>query len=283
MADGAKKNIEITSKAMMYDNPEPLDYKTHGALGMKRLDQAFGFVKEHHFVPVTANEFGVAATTYPIIFAGEQRQPLAVMGLGPKQNLFVNDEGAFKQDSYIPGYVRRYPFVLAVPGDNDRMIVCIDRDFEGISDKPDIPFFKGENEPSEYTQNSIEFLKEYERQRLGTEQMMKRLNELDLFENKEVHFDPRRRGMQGEPQKVTEYTAISEPKLNALDEKTLKELASNGILGAIYAHLISLFNWDRLLDEAMRRQSAGQAPSGEMPKDAPAANAPKTKGKGVKA
>ena len=55
---------------------------------------------DQHFMPLTAPEFGAAAASYPIIFAGEERNPLAVMGVRTGENLFVND-GEFEQDFYF--------------------------------------------------------------------------------------------------------------------------------------------------------------------------------------
>ena len=46
---------------------------------------------------------------------------------------------------------------------------------------------------------------------------------------------------------------MSEAKLNALSAEKLKELTANGALSQIYAHLISLFGWDRLIVKAMLR------------------------------
>ena len=266
MAEGGLQQGQVSGKVLMYEKPEPLNVQEHGKLGITQQNNGFDFVKELHFVPVNANEFGVAATTFPIIFAGEQKQPLAVMGLRPGDNLFIDEKNNFKPDAYVPGYIRRYPFVLAKPPEAERMIVCIDRKFSAITDKPDMPFFK-DNEPTEYVQNAVEFLKQYETQRLATEQTVKRLEELDLFETREVVYNPAARGRPGQQEKITEHLAISEQKLMALAPDVLKELAEKGYLGAIYAHLISLMNWDRLIDLTLIRNQQQGAPSAEMPQN----------------
>ncbi|MEI9965621.1 MAG: SapC family protein, partial [Caulobacteraceae bacterium] len=46
-----------------------------------------------------------ASLCYPIIFSGEQRQPIVVMGLNEGQNMFVSQEGVFEPDAYIPMYI----------------------------------------------------------------------------------------------------------------------------------------------------------------------------------
>jgi hypothetical protein len=46
---------------------------------------------------------------------------------------------------------------------------------------------------------------------------------------------------------VAEYFGVSEEKLNALPAEKLKELQTSGALAQIYAHLVSLIGWDRLI------------------------------------
>ena len=57
----------------------------------------------------------------------------------------------------------------------------------------------------------------------------------------------------GEAQKIAEYFGVSEEKLNALPADKVIELRDNGALGQIYAHLLSLVGWDRLVALALSR------------------------------
>jgi hypothetical protein len=80
------------------------------------------------------------------------------------------------------------------------------------------------------------------------------LKDLDLFEDKIATYTPP--GPDGQPtapQTIAQYQGVSEAKLNALPADKLKEMASNGALSQVYAHLISLFGWDRLIVKAMLR------------------------------
>ena len=72
---------EITGNVLFYNTPEPLNSERHAKLGLKNVGKPFGFAKTGHVVPVTLGEFGLAAMSYPIIFAGPEQTPLAVMGL----------------------------------------------------------------------------------------------------------------------------------------------------------------------------------------------------------
>jgi len=117
---------DITGAVLFYSKPEPLSRDTHAKLGLRRMDKPFGFAAASHVVPLTVTEFQVAGLSYPIIFAGEKYQPLAVMGVS-ERNLFIAPDGAFQMGAYIPAYIRRYPFVLAADETRTNMVVCIDR------------------------------------------------------------------------------------------------------------------------------------------------------------
>ena len=64
-----------------------------------------------------------------------------MLGVNNEENLFVDADGAFDYRAYIPAYVRRYPFVLANDETQDRMIVCIDRGSDLLSEQARIITF----------------------------------------------------------------------------------------------------------------------------------------------
>lgn len=246
------ESAPVTGKVMLYDKPEALSKEKHGELGVVQIDAPFSFMENSHFLPVTAQEFGFAALHYPIIFAGSGRNPLAVMGIRQNENLFVKD-GLIEPDTYLPGFARRYPFVLAGDQAREKLVVCIDRSAKSISDKPDVGFFDKKGELSDYTKEAMKFLESFERDRLGTEVMVKRFQELDLLEQKEVFFQPRSPdGKEAKKQKIADYFAVTEERIKALKSKDLREIRDNGFLGAAYAHMISLGNWQTLINKTLR-------------------------------
>ncbi|MEO0982989.1 MAG: SapC family protein [Pseudomonadota bacterium] len=269
----------ITGQVMFYNQPEPLSVEQHGALGVRRIDQPFGFLRAAHAVPVTVTEFGMVASCYPVIFVGDERTPVAVMGVRQGQNLYVGADGSPEADYYMPAFVRRYPFVFASDNNSDRLLLCIDRKAPMVTDQPEIPFFEG-SEPSKFTQDAIEFCKEFERQRRATVDFVALAKKFDLFEQKSVAFQPRdaQGNENGPQQKVADYFAISEEKLNALGQEEYMELRNNGALGAIYAHLVSLLNWPRVIQRALRTPAPDQAaaPAATDPQPQQPAAAPQT-------
>ena len=251
----------LTGNVLFYSQPEPITIEAHGDLGVNATDNPYAFIAKSHLVPLTVTEFAPAALSYPVIFLGETKQPVAVMGLGEGQNLFIDAAGALRGDCYVPAYARRYPFVFANDQEQNRMILCIDRAAPFIAKGGDVPLFV-DGQPSDYVNAAMEFCNNFEGERQRTEAFVALLNELDLFDTREAVFTPRdEQGNPGQPQKLAEYQAVSEDKLKALSPEKLAELRDNGALGQIYAHLTSLLGWDRLIAMAVQRSSdtAGNA------------------------
>ena len=246
---------QITGNVLFYSQPEPLSPEMHGKMGVKSMDGPFGFAKPGHAVPLTVGEFPLAAVTGPIIFVGEEKLPIAVMGLNAGDNMFLRDDGLFEPGIYIPAYIRRYPFVFANDDNAKQMVLCIDRGAEFVVETGfDQPFFEADGQPSQYTKNCIEFCNNFEIERQRTQSFVQLLNDLDLFETKTASFTPGAPdGTMGEPQKIAEYFGVSEDKLNALPTEKLVEIRNNGALSQIYAHLVSLVGWDRLVALALAR------------------------------
>ena len=247
----------ITGNVLFYSKPEPLSKETHAKLGLRRIDKPFAFAAGSQVAPLTVAEFPVAALSFPLIFAGERRQPLAVMGVNADANMFIEPGGGFEAGVYIPAYIRRYPFVLANDPKGEQLVVCIDRAAPMLGDLPDLAFFDAAGEPTEYTKNCMKFCNDFEVEVRRTESFIDLIKDLDLFETRTQTYTPTNPdGSAGAPQTVAEYFAISETKLKALPPEKLQELLANGAVGQIYAHLMSLLGWDRLIALAIARQAA---------------------------
>jgi hypothetical protein len=249
MTDTTAANAQgqLDGNVLFYSQPEPLSAEMHGNLGVNPVEKPYAFVGASHVVPLTVTEFAPAALSYPVVFLGDTKMPVAVMGLRQSENLFVTPAGDFRPEAYIPAYVRRYPFVFANDAAQQRLILCIDRGAPFLVEGGQAPLFV-DGKPSDYVNQAMEFCNNFEQERVRTESFVKLLSDLDLFEVKEAVFTPRdENGQPGQPQKLADYFAVSEEKLKALPAEKLAELRDNGALGQIYAHLVSLLGWDRLI------------------------------------
>ena len=246
----------VSGNVMFYENPVPLNKNQHAKFGVKQVDKPFAFMADQHFLPLTAPEFGAASASMPIIFAGEERSPLAVMGIRAGENLFVND-GQFEIDFYMPAFARRYPFVLAGDNANDRFVVCVDEKAECVTDKKPQQMFFDKDDTSQFTKEAFQFLQSFERDRQATQKMIEDFKSLDLFEPKEMNFQGNNAdGTPAPRQKIADYFAVSDEKLKALPDAKLAEFSRNGYLSVAYAHLVSLGNWQRLVNMTLRREQA---------------------------
>jgi len=248
-------NAGITGSVLFYQQPEPLSPEVHGKIGVKNMDGPFNFAKVGHAIPLTVGEFPTAALTGPIIFVGDDKMPIAVMGLNSGENMFLRDDGLFDAGVYVPAYIRRYPFIFANDEQSKQMVLCIDRAAEFVVDKDfDRPFFEADGQPSDYTKSCIEFCNNFELERQRTVNFVQILKDLDLFETKTATFTPQNPdGAMGAPQKIADYFGVSEEKLLKLPAEKYIELRDNGALAQIYAHLLSLVGWDRLISVALTR------------------------------
>ena len=245
----------VSGNVMFYEQPVPLTKDKHSKFGVKQVSKPFEFMAGQHFLPLTAPEFGAAAASMPIIFAGEERAPLAVMGIRSGENLFVT-EGKFEADFYMPAFARRYPFVLAGDNANDRFVVCIDEKAECVTNKKPEQMFFDKDDTSQFTKEAFQFLQSFERDRQATQKMVEEFKALDLFEPKEMNFQGNNPdGTPAPRQKIADYFAVSEEKLKALPDAKIAELSKNGYLAVAYAHLVSLGNWQRLVNMTLRRSN----------------------------
>jgi hypothetical protein len=110
----------------------------------------------------------------------------------------------------------------------------------------------------------MQFCNEFEGERRRTESFVQLLKDFDLFDVREAVFTPTNPdGSQGEPQKLADYFWVSEDKLRALPQDKFMALRDNGALAQIYAHIVSLLGWDKLIALAYERaQKEQMAPAG---------------------
>ncbi|MGV6801029.1 MAG: SapC family protein [bacterium] len=240
---------KLEGQMFMFRKPELLTKEAHAGKGISRPDRPFSFCEAVRAVPLTITEIAAAQKHYPIIFSDEKNPlPMAVVGLIDDINLFVDDNGNWEDNTYIPGYVRRYPFALAGDQNSDRMAIIVDGDYEGVTTSPEVPFFEGD-EPSDPTKQAMDYCANYERDRAVTIQFAEQLAKYDLVSNQVAQFTPE----GGEPQPFAQYNGIEEKRLTELSDEKFMELRKSNILPVLYAQLMSMGNWRFLMDRRVRR------------------------------
>ncbi len=237
--------VHLTGKMFLYKQPEPLTPEEHGELGLTPPARPFDHVKSERAIPLTVAEFVNAQRHYPIVFLSmDDPVPLAIVGVNENENLFVDENGMWDPLSYVPAYLRCYPFTLALHGQDEKPVaVIVDRAAEAVSEDAEYPFFV-DGEVSPQTKQMIDFCAAYQRERRRTADFCKRLIELDLLTLQKASYSNEG---HAEPIPLPDHISIDLDKLNELPADTIVDLHRNGFLASIYVQHYSRENWRYLI------------------------------------
>lgn len=214
------------------------------------------FARSSNAIPISYSEFSAACRDYPLAFStsdgGATFAAIAIVGLADRENLYVGDAG-WDPAVYLPAYIRRYPFCMArvtidAVEQADRL-VCVERDFLAEDGEP---MFDDAGGPLERWRPIEKLVNEYEADLERSREMCATLAEYALLEP----FSMQAQLRDGGAMNLGGMHRVEEKKLESLNAAQHRNLLRKGILGRIYAHLLSLDNFGRLL---ARRHRAAQA------------------------
>ena len=244
---------------LMYERLVPINREQHRDLRIHQGAGKIGFARETNSMLMAATELPLAALDYPCVFVqnGEHHALVALVGLRDKENLMVNKDGEWADHSYVPAFVRRYPFVLAEQAGNDQMTVCIDEAFDGLGTEQGEALFDEQGQDTPYLKQLQTFLLSFHQDMLATAKFSQHLSELDLLVERSIDCQ-----LNGERLTLNGFKVIDETKLRALPADTVQSLFSSGALGWVHAHLMSLNNVNKLgarLGQRLAAQQTGAA------------------------
>jgi len=235
---------QVNGSLPLYRDPRPVHSATHAQAAVVVAPTDFAFAAGAPMIQLTVDEFERAALDYPILFFGEDRQPYVVTGLEAERNLFVS-AGQYQTGAYIPAYLRRYPFVFARDEGSERLILCLDHASGRVAEaeaEGAVALFEG-GEPTELTLQALRFCENYEAAQARTRALVALLEELDLFELKQVHYTA---PQAAEPSLLVEYRTVDRARFEALSAEQFLRLRDLGALPAIHAQIASQAKWDAL-------------------------------------
>jgi hypothetical protein len=230
----------MATQLLIYERAVPVSSQRHGKWSVE-VGGNYGFSRSVNSVPLMAVEFPAAASEYPIVFAGagENVMPAVILGVRGQENLFLTRENTW-QGKYIPAFVRRYPFVFSSSEDNKTFTLCIDEAFGGFNQEGrGQRLFDDQGKPTDYVQNVLKFLQEYQVQFQRTQGYCRKLGELGLLDAMQAQVT----AGKGERSSLTGFRAVSRERLKALPGDKLAELAKTDELELTYLHLQSLRNF----------------------------------------
>ena len=240
---------------LFYNSPIPLDAKKHADLSLKS-EFGFGFAKGVNAVPVNMVEMPQVCHFYPIAFSPDGTgTPVAILGLRDNENLFVDENGAWLKDTYIPAYVRRYPFIFSEVPDSNQLTLCVDNDPDIIVKGEDRRFFDNEGGPTQLSKDALEFCKSYHAAAQQTLAFSAELAKSGLLIEREAQIN-----VEGNKRiNFSGFRIIDEQKLADLDDSTFLDWRKKGWLPILYAHLFSGAQWgnlSRLVNKRLEKEAA---------------------------
>ena len=251
MATAAPANLPL-----FYNGLEPLSSSAHSSYKTRAADTA-PFLAGTHAVPITIDEFVTAQRYYPIVFSvGENPVPLALMGLNEGVNVFVDADGKLLGETYVPAYIRRYPFMLARTNPNaDELSLCFDPQSGLVGDYEEgNPLFDG-GQVSETTTAILKFCEEFELSAQRTTAFMAELKETGLLIDGEASVQVA--GMD-QPFVYRGFQMVAEEKFRDLRGDELRKINQNGILQLALAHLFSLALVPEIFSKQVRQGKGPQ-------------------------
>jgi hypothetical protein len=241
----------MARQLMIYETAVPLSHSRHRNWFLQ-VGHDFTFCRNVNSVPLVTTEFASAALEYAIVFSGtdEVVTPIAVLGVRADENLYLRSDGSWHA-SYIPAFVRRYPFVFSSQEDGKAFTLCIDEAFPGFNETGrGERLFGAEGKPAPYVEAVLKFLQQYQFEFQRTREFCKKLKDYDLLEPVQAQVSLG----SGERIALRGLSVVDRVRLKTLATATLLELLQSDELELIFAHLVSMRNFANVLDHMAGNQ-----------------------------
>lgn len=228
---------------MFYQQIEAFDTTRHADL-CRQTQRDFRFAAEATVIPVVISELPQLLRHYPLVFIpsvdGGSPGLAVLVGLGDGPNLFVNSQSAWLPDTYIPAYVRRYPFhALRIDMETEPLLAI---DPTALITGYGEPLVDTAGEPSSYVREMLAFTQEYRAAAERTETMCQALLDAGVLQDGDITLQT----ASGEVHRINGFLSVDEARLRLLPAEALIKLHGADALGLAYAQLLSLVNLTHL-------------------------------------
>jgi len=228
---------------LMYEQLIAVNRDQHRHWRIRPGSHKLAFAKATNSVLLAASELPMAALDYPCVFvgAGEHHTMAAIVGLRDKENLMLDTAGNWDADSYVPAFVRRYPFVLAEQPGSTQLTICMDRSFDGFNETEGEALFDEQGQDTAYLSELKTFLINFHQDMQRSAAFANELARLDLLVERNIACHVGEQTVT-----LSSFKVVDEERLSKLPQDTVLTLFKTGALGWIHAHLLSLNNVKRL-------------------------------------
>jgi len=231
-----------------YNNVVPLSSERHKGWSFEKVKD-YRFTEKANLVYLSCVEFRKASREFPVVFVGSEAEviPAALLGIHASENLFLKENGEW-DSSYIPAYVRRYPFIAANIDDNtDRLLLSVDEGYSGLNQEGrGERLYSESGEQTDYIKGISTFLSNFQVEHTRTTRFCEHLVAYGLLEPMTAKVT-----VSGEkPIILKGFYVVSYAKLKALTPENLAKLLQEDELGLVFSHLSSLDQFEPLVARA---------------------------------
>lgn len=240
-------NAKTHSLPLFYQRPEVLQFDAHAESAITTAED-YGFAAHSPALPLCAGEFLAAGRHYPIVFSlSGGHMPMAVTGLGDNRNLFIEGK-AWRAHSYVPAYVRRYPFILTRSLDGQDTLLSVDTASPRFAIKAPrtdgyLHVFDADGQPMAYANTAMDLCMSFNQDYQRTESFAALLLKHALLRS----FQADVRVAGGRSLRLEGFCVVDEARFRALPADVVAEWHGMGWLDLIILHLASQHNWSELI------------------------------------
>jgi hypothetical protein len=185
-------------------------------------------------IPITAGECKRVCSFLPFVFSPiDIPMPIAITSFSPGKNtLFI--DGQWKQHTYIPAAVRRYPFALADTNKEGKRLLYIDS--TALDENHNNKLFDDKGENNKTLEEAIRHCKGFDVEIHQTVEMVELINSIGLFKETQLLITSK----EGIEKKTSPFKIIDVEKLNKISDSDILRLQKSRALMMIHAHIISM-------------------------------------------
>jgi hypothetical protein len=240
MSDAQK--VPTQNLPLFFSRLASVSPKLHGHLRLERGN--FRFAAKVQAVPIGLTEFEIVAQHFPILFtSGANPVPVALLSLSEGHNLFVQPDGQWLKEAYIPAYVRSFPFICVEDVQTRTLVTAIEQTAEQLSPDRGQPLFE-DGRPTPALNEAVAFSQAFREAATSAANFARALDAAKLLADEEatVNFTA------GGSTRILGFKLVKPERLAEVDDATFLDWRRMGFLNAIYAHLHSAGRWARLID-----------------------------------
>ncbi len=223
----------------MYKNIKVLNPSEHGFFRYTPADNYY-FATELPLIPITFSEVKLLCCEFPLVIMEEGGTLQLMLMTGLKRNSLVDKNGAWK-GSYLPAYLRRYPFTLTQNKGSDDIRIAFDIESGLFSSPEGSPLFLEDATPSPALEGVTKLLQAFQNESQITANILKVLKERDLLKPGVIL------GKKDEAEhKIDGFLIIDKEKVLAQEDTALLETIKNGWMELVELQQLSLGKTDKL-------------------------------------